>query len=615
MKKITLLLLFAIISVASQAQQQFSANLLFTAHLTGGQETPAVQTEAEGVASFILNATHDTMCVMITVKGLSGPITMANIYVGDTNVAGFPIISLTAITGNTITATLTGSDINDTNIARFFNGQLYVNVHTGANPNGEIRGQIRLETDHAFVAILEGAQEVPPVLSNAIGIVIIDVYRNMQTADIFAQFTGLGSQVMGFSLYQGTPTVTGPILVNYDSVITGNTINIEVDDSLFLSDLMSGNVYVNVLTANNLTGEIRGQFATSNKLAFDMRLDAAQETPPTASTATGLGIMTVNGAMDTLWYDVVFDSLTATPTSAHFHIGAEGVPGPVVIDISSSISGNRISGFITDPAIPADFINNALMGNVYINIHNATYPNGEIRGQVERYAREGFTYMINGTQETPPNSSTATGSGFLSLDRELENVHFEAIVNGLSDTLIAAHFHRGAIGLPGPVIFPLNQFIATPFNDTVSVYGDWIDDDTPAFDTAAVAALFANEVYVNFHTTLYPNGEVRGQVLQGGDCFETITAVQTFQNETGEFVIYPVPSSDIVSVDYNAKFGSDVRIVLYDISGRVVSVEKFSAVSGMNKIKVDISRFNPGVYFIKIENSGKQMFYGKLIKG
>jgi hypothetical protein len=614
MKKITLLFLFAIIAGASHAQQ-FSANLLFTAHLTGAQETPAVQTEADGVASFILNATHDTMCVMVTVKGLSGPITSVNIYEGDTSVVGPIAIPLTNINGYTVMATLTGASVSDSSIAKFLDGHYYISINTAANPAGEIRGQIMLETDHAFVALIEGAQEVPPVLSNAIGIVIIDLYRNMERADIFAQFTGLNSLVVGFSLFQGTPSVNGLELANYDTVINGNVINIEVDDSIFLNDLMAGNVYVNVRTQNNLTGELRGQFSTSNKLAFDMRLDGAQETPPTASFATGLGIMTTNGTMDTLWYDIIFDSLTATPTAAHFHTGAEGAPGPVVIDLTSSISGNRISGFLTDPAIPADFINNALMGNVYVNIHNANYPNGEIRGQVDRYAREGFTYMINGTQETPPNASPATGSGFLSLDRELENVHFEAIVNGLSDTLIDAHLHRAPSGLPGPVIFPLNQLIATPFNDTVAVYGDWTDDDNPPFDTATVAALFANEVYINFHTQQYPNGEVRGQVIQGGDCFETITAVQVFQNESGEFVIYPVPSSDIVSVDYTAKSGSDVRMVVYDISGRVVSAEKFSAVAGMNKMKVDISRFNPGVYFIKVENSGKQMFYGKLIKG
>src|SRR5689334_852333 len=153
MKKITLLLLFAIISVASQAQQ-FSANLLFTAHLTGNQETPAVQTEAEGVGSFILNSTHDTMCVIVTVKGLSGPITAAHIHEGDEGVPGPPVIPLTIINDYTITATLTGADVSDSSIAKFLDGHYYVNVHTAANPNGEIRGQIMLESDHAFVAIL-----------------------------------------------------------------------------------------------------------------------------------------------------------------------------------------------------------------------------------------------------------------------------------------------------------------------------------------------------------------------------------------------------------------------------------------------------------------------------
>src|SRR4051812_14066040 len=111
MKKITLLILFAVISVATYAQQ-FSANLLFTAHLTGAQETPAVQTEAEGVASFILNASHDTMCVLVTVRGLSGPITAAHIHQGDTGVAGPVVIPFTIINDYTITATLTGAAVS-----------------------------------------------------------------------------------------------------------------------------------------------------------------------------------------------------------------------------------------------------------------------------------------------------------------------------------------------------------------------------------------------------------------------------------------------------------------------------------------------------------------------
>src|SRR5262245_20235290 len=110
MKKITFLFLFAIISVASYSQ--FSANLMFTDHLTGAQETPAVITEAEGVGSFIINATRDTMCVNITVRGLSGPIAAIAIYQGDTGVAGPAVIPLINVVGYTVTATLTGADLS-----------------------------------------------------------------------------------------------------------------------------------------------------------------------------------------------------------------------------------------------------------------------------------------------------------------------------------------------------------------------------------------------------------------------------------------------------------------------------------------------------------------------
>src|SRR5258706_13799474 len=46
------------------------------------------------------------------------------------------------------------------------NGNLYVNVHTTANPGGEIRGQIGRQV---FFASLIGAQETPPTGSTATG--------------------------------------------------------------------------------------------------------------------------------------------------------------------------------------------------------------------------------------------------------------------------------------------------------------------------------------------------------------------------------------------------------------------------------------------------------------
>src|SRR4051812_5262255 len=113
MKKITLLVITAIALTNFTASANFSANLLFAAKLTGDQETPPVTTSGYGVASFILNATRDTLCVSVTVRDMSSAITAAHIHLGSYGLAGPPIFDLTSyINGNRINAVLTGGQIN-----------------------------------------------------------------------------------------------------------------------------------------------------------------------------------------------------------------------------------------------------------------------------------------------------------------------------------------------------------------------------------------------------------------------------------------------------------------------------------------------------------------------
>jgi hypothetical protein len=42
-----------------------------------------------------------------------------------------------------------------------------------------------------------------------------------------------------------------------------------------------------------------------------------------------------------------------------------------------------------------------LEGGYYINVHTLANPNGEIRGQIYKNAREGFVFELNGGQEVP----------------------------------------------------------------------------------------------------------------------------------------------------------------------------------------------------------------------
>lgn len=70
----------------------------------------------------------------------------------------------------------------------------------------------------------------------------------------------------------------------------------------------------------------------------------------------------------------------ATATAAHIHSGPAGVAGPVVLALQAPASGTS-SGCIpvvtsTLKAIAGD------LTNYYVNVHNAEYPAGALRGQL-----------------------------------------------------------------------------------------------------------------------------------------------------------------------------------------------------------------------------------------
>lgn len=131
----------------------------FYANLTGAAERPTpVTTSATGLAEFALyrrtdttGTTRDTLTFVITVSGLSGPPTGMHIHGpgGVDAVAGVAhgmTISQAVTSGilgaGSITTPSNGTISMDSLLTLIRSGQAYVNVHTAANPGGEIRGQI-----------------------------------------------------------------------------------------------------------------------------------------------------------------------------------------------------------------------------------------------------------------------------------------------------------------------------------------------------------------------------------------------------------------------------------------------------------------------------------------
>jgi hypothetical protein len=80
-------------------------------------------------------AQRDTLWFDITVNGLTGPITGSHIHLGRSGVSGPIIYDLTPfISGTKIKGYLKGIVLGNGDLAKFLEGDYYVNVHTASNP-------------------------------------------------------------------------------------------------------------------------------------------------------------------------------------------------------------------------------------------------------------------------------------------------------------------------------------------------------------------------------------------------------------------------------------------------------------------------------------------------
>jgi hypothetical protein len=115
---------------------------------------------------------------------------------------------------------------------------------------------------------------------------------------------------------------------------------------------------------------------------YTATLNGAAENPPNAATGTGVGLFTLDGSLFT--YDVSYSGLTGTPTAAHIHGPAlpsanAGVVFGINPDGSLTAAAGRYFGTANLTAPQIEALNDGLW---YVNIHSASFPGGEIRGQV-----------------------------------------------------------------------------------------------------------------------------------------------------------------------------------------------------------------------------------------
>ncbi|MEO0574531.1 MAG: spondin domain-containing protein [Pseudomonadota bacterium] len=139
-------------------------------------------------------------------------------------------------------------------------------------------------------------------------------------------------------------------------------------------------------------------FDLARPTRFRSRLRPYNEVSANIVESRGRGdayAISLNG--ESLEISIKFRRTTGPVQMAHLHFGQEGTNGPVVANLTPSISGNRVKATIRSedvvgPLAEGDnaylnLLNELVAGNIYINLHTEANPAGELRGQVEYFRK------------------------------------------------------------------------------------------------------------------------------------------------------------------------------------------------------------------------------------
>ena len=350
-----------------------------------------------------------------------------------------------------------------------------------------------------FLVTLVGDQEAPTVITSA-GIASATLTLDRSAMTISATMTVDGITPTLAHIHAGAAGVAGPVA--FPMTISGNTATLASTPitAAQLATLDAGGFYFNVHSAAHAGGELRGQIGRE---VYFAHMTGSQETAATGSLATGDARLVFDPKTSQVTGSMELQGISAT--LAHVHEAPFGVNGPVLIPMQDQ--GDHVHFSIApQTSLVASDVDQLRAGKLYFNAHSAAFPGGEIRGQIGRHI---LLASADGTQETPPNASAATGNGFVVYDAATRKVEGTLHVDGTTATI--AHIHQGAAGVAGPVAIELMQMQAGA--DT----SDWsIMDGTPALGFDQANAMLGDGMYYNAHSADFPSGEVRGQLRAAG---------------------------------------------------------------------------------------------------
>jgi hypothetical protein len=116
--------------------------------------------------------------------------------------------------------------------------------------------------------------------------------------------------------------------------------------------------------------------------SFTATLSGGLEVPgPGDPDGSGTARITLDPEKGELCYEISVGNIE-TANAAHVHSGAAGVAGPPVVPIDAPVEGTSKGCASAEKQVLLDIEANP--ENFYVNVHNAEFPPGAVRGQLRR---------------------------------------------------------------------------------------------------------------------------------------------------------------------------------------------------------------------------------------
>ncbi len=190
----------------------------------------------------------------------------------------------------------------------------------------------------------------------------------------------LSGPITGAYFFQGVADAPSDQLFTICSPCNGFYLNGTWPNSAgIISENADIGIYISLGTAANVNGEVRGRVVVPFPPPPPF-LGVTELSGP-ARDAHGISTYSLAQVDGDLSYSIVATNLSGPITAAHFHEGATDDNGPIIATICAPCPGrgDRLVGVWANTS---SYTEELAAGGVYINLHTAANPDGEIRGQV-----------------------------------------------------------------------------------------------------------------------------------------------------------------------------------------------------------------------------------------